>query len=100
MALAGLWDTWKDPLGKEIESFTIIVRPAEPEIADIHDRMPAILPEEYWNRWLSPETREWAEMKKELLFGYPGPLYRHEVGRRVNSSKNEGEDLIRQINSE
>ena len=51
LAFAGLWDTWTDPEGPEgetIQSFTIIVRPAISGISEIHDRMPAILPEELW----------------------------------------------------
>lgn len=94
LALAGLWDSWIDPDGKAIESFTIIVRPADPDIEDIHDRMPAILPEELWDRWLNPETQEVEELKKVLQSVYPDRICKHEANRLVNSPKNEGPDLI------
>lgn len=94
MALAGLWDLWRDSGGNQIESFTIIVRPAQPDISDIHDRMPAILPEELWDRWLNPVTRELEELKKVLQSGYPDRICKHEANRLVNSPKNEGPDLI------
>jgi putative SOS response-associated peptidase YedK len=43
-AFAGLWDRWIDPYGKEIESCTIITTIPNSHLADIHDRMPVILP--------------------------------------------------------
>ena len=100
LALAGLWDSWTDPSGKEIESFTIIVRPARPDILAIHDRMPAILPEEHWDSWLNPETHDLAAMKNELLSGETGSLTWYEVSKLVNSGRNEGSDLIRPVRSD
>ena len=66
LALAGLWDTWTGPDGKEVESFTIIVRPAIPKISAIHDRMPAILPEDMWDDWMNPESPDVMGMKEQL----------------------------------
>ncbi len=100
LALAGLWDSWIDPDGQEIESFTIVVRPARADISDIHDRMPAILPQEYWDTWLNQETQDLAALKTEILSGETGPLTWFEVSKLVNSGKNEGPDLIRAVRSE
>lgn len=79
---------------KEIDTFTIIVRPAVGMIKDIHDWMPAILPEEMWNEWMDPFSINWIEMKEQLMFGNPGPLDYYPVSKRINSSRNEGEELI------
>lgn len=100
LALAGLWDSWTDPIGQEIASFTIVVRPATPDISAIHDRMPAILPEGYWDEWLNPETRDLSGLINEILSGETGPVSWYEVSRLVNSSRNEGSDLIRPIQSD
>ena len=100
LALAGLWDSWTEPGGREVESFTIVVRPARPDIASIHDRMPAILLEEYWDSWLNPETQDLAALKTEILSGETGPLTWFEVSKLVNSGRNEGPDLIRPVRSE
>ena len=100
LALAGLWDSWLDPDGKAIESFTIVVRPARPDISAIHDRMPAILPEEQWSAWLNPETQDLAALKTEILSGESGPLDWNEVSKLVNSGRNEGPDLILAIRSD
>lgn len=100
LALAGLWDSWTDSNGEEIASFTIVVRPATLDISAIHDRMPAILPEGYWDEWLNPETRDLSGLKNEILSGETGPVSWYEVSRLVNSSRNEGPDLIRPIRSD
>ena len=53
-ALAGLWETWKSPVGEVAHSYTIITTDANELIAPIHDRMPVILTSNQ-NDWLSDE---------------------------------------------
>ena len=55
-AMAGLWDRWKDPHGKEIKSFTIITTEANEALQPIHDRMPVILRPEGEEAWLDPKA--------------------------------------------
>jgi len=56
-AIAGLWDKWKDKsTDEEIYSYTIITTDANPLMAKIHNkkkRMPAIITEKYYDKWLS-----------------------------------------------
>ena len=41
-ALAGIWDTWRDPTtGVEIRNFAAITCPPNEMMATIHDRMPS-----------------------------------------------------------
>lgn len=57
LALAGLWDRWRNPQTQEIqETFTIITTVANAATAPIHERMPVILGNMDWNVWLDPET--------------------------------------------
>lgn len=52
-ALAGLWEWWQDrETGDGVPSFTIITCPANAAIAPLHDRMPVILREADYARWL------------------------------------------------
>ncbi|MBI4566345.1 MAG: SOS response-associated peptidase [Planctomycetes bacterium] len=46
LGFAGLRAKWKPPEGDEVLSCTIITRPAEGKLTEIHDRMPAMLPRE------------------------------------------------------
>ncbi len=52
---AGLWASWRDkeqPDNDWLETFTILSREAAPELQEIHDRMPVVLPESAYDAWL------------------------------------------------
>jgi len=52
-ALAGLWEWWQDPQGGDgVASYTIVTCEANAAIASLHDRMPVILREADYPRWL------------------------------------------------
>ena len=54
LALAGLWDRWKDPLaGEWMLSCTIIVSGASAWMEPYHDRMPVLLRAEDFDAWLN-----------------------------------------------
>ena len=56
-ALAGLWDRWENPAdGGRLDSFSIITTEANELMAPIHDRMPVILEEKNYERWLAHGT--------------------------------------------
>src|SRR5947209_10823989 len=69
-AFAGLWDTWRDPDGATVPSCTIITTGPNELMRPIHDRMPAILKEADYRRWLTPEETP-AEALTDLLAPYP-----------------------------
>jgi putative SOS response-associated peptidase YedK len=57
MVMAGLWDEWNDKrTGERIRSCTIITCPANRLIGSLHDRMPVILHEKDWGKWLGEEA--------------------------------------------
>jgi putative SOS response-associated peptidase YedK len=78
LALAGLWDKWRDPTtGSELMSATIIVSSSNTWMSTYHDRMPVLLAAEHFDGWLNgsvgleilnpaPETalREWPVSKR------------------------------------
>lgn len=52
-ALAGLWEWWKDPAsGEGVETYTIVTTDANKLLAPVHDRMPVIVAERDYERWL------------------------------------------------
>jgi len=53
-ALGGLWETWRNPSGEGIESFTILTTEPNEVVAPLHDRMPVIVPPEAFALWLDP----------------------------------------------
>ena len=53
LAMAGLWDRWRDPAtGEDVLSCTIIVSGASAWMVPYHDRMPVLIAEEDFDGWL------------------------------------------------
>jgi putative SOS response-associated peptidase YedK len=91
---AGLYESWTGPLGEVIETCSIITAEANGVVAPVHDRMPVILPPEYFDRWLDPAYQR-VEGLTPLLRPYPGELMESvAVSTLVNSPRNEGPMLI------
>ena len=52
MPLAGLWETYTDPTGSEIDTAAIVTTDANGTLSAVHDRMPVILARETIAAWL------------------------------------------------
>mmetsp|Transcript_30219 Transcript_30219/g.74436 ORF Transcript_30219/g.74436 Transcript_30219/m.74436 type:complete len:386 (+) Transcript_30219:82-1239(+) len=50
--LAGLYDTWVDAEGKELQSYTLLTADIAPQLGWLHTRMPVILGPAAAERWL------------------------------------------------
>ena len=97
LAIAGLWDTWKDEAGAELRTFTLITTQANELLAPIHDRMPVILPPDAVESWLDPAERTAQELAP-LLEPLPSSLLRVQaVGKLVNSPSNDTPECIRAL---
>jgi len=91
LAFAGLWDRWKNPRGEEFETFTIITTTPNSSVADIHDRMPVILPSGAYASWLNPEMND-PSVAMGWLVPYAGAMRRYPVSTRINSYENDDAD--------
>lgn len=93
---AGIWDTFEDESGVLAPAFVIITVAASPSIADIHDRMPAILDKETADFWLS--NSEDYEGLQDVLRPYPDThLKAYAVSTQVNAVKNDQDSLIQPV---
>jgi putative SOS response-associated peptidase YedK len=91
MALGGLWEGWRSPEGEVLRTFAIITVPANPDVAELHDRMPLIIEERDWLVWLG----EAASDPMALLKSSPGGTLRvWSVSRAVNSPQNNEPQLL------
>jgi putative SOS response-associated peptidase YedK len=80
LALAGLWSGWREPGGGEVRrTFTIVTAPADDRIADLHDRMPVMLPADAWDAWLDPSMSDPDRLRAILVAVDPTPLERRQV---------------------
>ena len=88
-AMAGVWERWKDPSGKHLESCSVLTTSANALLQDIHHRMPVILKPEDYDRWLDPGITDPNQMA-DLLQPLDARLMRtYPVSTRVNSVKND-----------
>jgi putative SOS response-associated peptidase YedK len=93
LAFAGLYEFWGEN-GVTITSCTIITVASSGDLAEIHDRMPLVLPDSAWARWLDPKVDDpadllttWDEARGEHLELRP-------VATLVNKVGNNGPELI------
>lgn len=97
-AMAGLWETWSK--GSEpLTTCTIITTEPNDVTRDVHDRMPVILREEDYDRWLDPKYSAASELKSLLLPYSAEEMNKYPVSTLVNSPKNDLAELLSPLNS-
>jgi putative SOS response-associated peptidase YedK len=96
-SLAGLWDVWRKPDGKRVESFRIITTEPNELVRPIHNRMPVILRPEDEEQWLDTSRITFAKAQA-VLKPYPDELMdAHDVSTIVNSAKYDGPECIQPV---
>ena len=94
IAFAGLWETWSDRDGGEIDSACIVTTPANAAVAPIHDRMPVVIAPENFEHWLTGEAGE----ANALLKPAPDDLFEAiPVSDRVNKADADDPGLIEPV---
>ncbi len=99
LLMAGLWSVWKPPESPEspepagpMLTAAIVTTDAVGALSRVHDRMPLVIAERDWDRWLDPESPAPAD-----LLGAPpdvGGIAIREVSTLVNRVANNGPELI------
>ena len=89
LAFAGLWETWSDRDGGEIDSGCILTTAANETIAPVHDRMPVVIAPAEFARWLEVRDNPPSAVA-DLLRPAPDDLLEAiPVGPRVNTARND-----------
>jgi putative SOS response-associated peptidase YedK len=91
VAFAGLWETWSDRDGGEIDTAAIVTVPASREIAAIHDRMPVVIAPQDQTLWLSGDPEAAAKLLVPAPDGFFAPA---QVSARVNTAEPDDPGLI------
>ena len=91
LAFAGLWEGWKGEGGEVLRTFCVVTTEANAPMAAIHDRMPVILEEADWPRWLeAPDADLLRPAADDVLRLTP-------VRPLVNSVRNNGPELLEPV---
>lgn len=95
--VAGLYTEWQSPSNREvIKSFTIITLEANELVAEIHNRMPAILTRQHEHIWLSEEINE--DEALHIIKPYPPQnMMLYTVSNEVNKVSSNHRGLIEPI---
>jgi putative SOS response-associated peptidase YedK len=95
--IAGLFEHWKSPEGKAVDTFTMVTTTPNSLVAQFHDRMPVILDIEKCETWLNPKASP--ATLTELFEPCPSDtLSMYEVSTIVNSPKNDVPECVQEIN--
>ncbi|MEV4658443.1 SOS response-associated peptidase [Micromonospora sp. NPDC049301] len=95
LALAGIWSVWESGADTRL-TFSVLTTAALGELAEVHDRMPVLLPPERWSSWLAPTDepeRLLAPPAADQLAG----LEVRPVGPAVGDVRNDGPQLIARV---
>jgi putative SOS response-associated peptidase YedK len=110
IAFAGLWERWKPPQGGKLlgdpgkdpkksewlETYTILTTDPNGLMQPIHDRMPVIVAEKDYERWLEPGDA--ARPPVDLLKPFPEEQMRvWKVGAAVGNVRNDSPELCEQV---
>jgi putative SOS response-associated peptidase YedK len=101
-AFAGLWDAWKEPKpAKEsihtpdtwLQTFSIVTTEANELMSQIHTRMPVILKERDWARWLDRTPTDQPPL--DLLRPYDSEaMVMHACNPLVGNVRNNGPEML------
>lgn len=125
MAFAGLWAAWRDrgeggfadprrtagacdgdnqmrcdSDGEWLRSCAIVTTNANEALAPLHDRMPVVLEESDWDRWLDPASGDVDALANLLRPASDDLLVAYPVGTGVNSADNDGPELVERVELE
>jgi putative SOS response-associated peptidase YedK len=95
-AFAGLWQEEKNDLDNTSPHCVIITTEPNPAVAEVHNRMPAILMSEDEQLWLNPDTD--IDMALRILKPYPkNEMHKYRVSTLVNSPSNDIASVIEPV---
>ena len=90
-AMAGLWEHWVNPSGEPLETCTIVTTDANARVAELHNRMPAIIAPGDYAAWLDASNTN----AQQLLRPFPSEqLIAYPVTPRVNNVKNDDAECL------
>ena len=95
MVMAGLWSKWKSPMsGEEVLSCTVLTCGPNKVMGELHDRMPVILEEADWPKWLGEVPGDEDELLAMLKPCADKALKIWPVDKMVGNVKNKGAHLM------
>jgi putative SOS response-associated peptidase YedK len=96
VCFAALMAQWLDAAQRPLLSCAILTRDASPSLAEVHDRMPVVLPDELLVRWARPDVQK-AEEVAGMVNLAQSDFEHYPVSARLNSAKDDRAEMIERI---
>jgi putative SOS response-associated peptidase YedK len=100
MAFAGLWETWSDPDGGDMDSGAMLTTQSNRMMAEIHHRMPVIIKPEAFDAWLDTGNVPVKDIKQLMLPIEDGYLTAVPVSSLVNKVSNDDPEIQTEVRLE
>ncbi|MCP2258701.1 putative SOS response-associated peptidase YedK [Streptoalloteichus tenebrarius] len=101
LVLAGIWTTWRSPdLADDappLITCAVLTTDAVGQLADVHHRMPLMLPRDLWSAWLDPNRTEVDELLHPTDDAFVAGLELRPVSTAVNNVRNNGPHLLERV---
>lgn len=91
---AGLYEIWQPPGEEPLWTCTIVTTNPNELMKPIHNRMPVILPQDFYDAWLDPDLADVAELQKMLQPFDAVKMNVYPVSPHVNKPANDDELCI------
>jgi putative SOS response-associated peptidase YedK len=98
--LAGLWESWRNPDGSEVNTCAVITTAPNELMLPIHDRMPVMLGEQATERWLDPALTEPADLSTLFAPWPANQMSALHVSSKMNNVRYDAPDCIRPAEDE
>jgi len=98
LAFAGLWEVWGTGEDR-LYSCTVVTAPAVGALAEIHERMPLVLPPDRWADWLDPAREDVAGLAVPPPPEVVERLELRPVSTAVNNVRSNGPELTARAGS-
>lgn len=96
LAFAGLWEIWGTKPDFML-TCTVVTIPAVGPLAEVHDRMPFVLPRERWSAWLDPSQQDLRALLEPTPRELVETLEMRPVGPDVGNVANNGPELVERV---
>ncbi|WP_116045761.1 SOS response-associated peptidase [Amycolatopsis palatopharyngis] len=104
LAFAGLWESWRDPKqdadADPLITFSVLTTDSVGRLADVHHRMPLLMPRNRWAEWLDPDRTDATELLTPPAPDVVDSLELRPVSTRVNNVRNNGPELVERVEAE
>jgi putative SOS response-associated peptidase YedK len=95
--MAGIWETYLDRDGTELDTLAILTSAANDKLAALHNRMPVIIPPDQFDRWMGTDPKAAGSLVDLLQPTQSDFFTAYPVDKRVGRVGQDDADIVKPI---